>query len=1165
MLRHLVFLLSAIWVVLVLTWSPCHAQVVSSTFGAIAGTIADSTGAVVAAAQITVTGNETGVVYKTVTSHTGGYAVSNLPVGTYSVQATAPGFGATTDPLVKVSVAFTSTANLVLKTQTVIETVNVSADTTEVQVNTADANLSTLLSNKDIMDLPLQDRDPTGLVYLSPGAVQSTTYLGGPAVNGSRDRSVNYLVDGADNNYTYTTGTMATPDIDATAEFRVVTGGYDAQYGRNVGGQILVATKGGTNVFHGAAYYYFRSNNVGSASPYFSTTGPAPLDHREYGGQIGGPIVHNRTFFFVNYEGHHDNDGSSTLNYVPDPNFLSGQLPDTGYGPIDLTSAANNIYGVPQSAVMKNIESLYPAPNYHAEDFIPGFIDAWRANTGYLTTLQSVAAKVDHHFSDKHSLAASYGYQKGSYVAPPTFPQWHDNFTEPSVSQIFTLSLVSSFSPNSINNLRLSANRTSVQFEGAGTGEVPGDLVNSVLNAFSSAGAPQGTPFPGETLNERMIQLAGGPFTNITVYPSDYVYSGTYTIADNFTRIRGNHTLVFGGDYNRTYENTANNFYDSEYLSMNYAYTDGLPLVQTTNGVPISPYDYSSTEGAYLNAGASWYYGLAGIQSESQFFNNAKKRMPSDERGERIRSLGLFAQDHWKIRPNLTLTYGLRWQVNGVPWEVHGILNNLTQDPNGVMPAGGWVFQPVGKNSGGSQNLYNNDYRDFGPRFGFAWDPFHKGKTSIRGGYGVFYDRAFGNLYGNNRSNIPYQQSYYNYVSWQSPAPASVDMLARPTTLPTSNVLSQEYTYQGAVLFALPGNNPWEKVFRMPMEQHYSLGIQHEILPEFMLDVGYVGSNGQHEFNWADASQTSVTRVNALTGSSNAISNYWYTNWTNGVLDHAFYFPGINLSTARSEYNSLQVKVTKRLASHTFGNAFIQGSYTWSHSIDNGVDPEAPGLGESGMPMDSSGYVGGLKTTRGNSGFDVRHVATANFTYELPLHFKSGWQDKAFGHFEVSGIVSEHTGNAYSIWDTVDSAGTGVNQFASWANSTNTALGPASLNPAFPITGPSQTLFAHSTPVGDTFDESTGTFVGTSGIGRQGTVGRNYFYGPHWEDFDCSILKRIPIKEKYTFRVEASAFNAFNHPVMAIPNATIDEYEFGQSTSQANGPRNFQFAARLEF
>lgn len=1139
----------------------CTAQTGAQTFGEITGTISDATGAVVAKAEVKVTNNNTGVSYSTIASQTGGFTVIDLPVGVYSVRATAQGFGTTTNPLVKVSIGFTSTVNLVLKIQAVTEAMTVSTDTTEAQVDTADGNLSTLLSNKDIMDLPLQDRNSANLVLLAPGSAVSTTYLGGFTINGSRERNNSFLVDGSDNNDSFGTtpnGGLATPNIDATSELRVVTGGYDAQYGHSAGSTVLVATKSGTNVFHGGAYYYYRSSKW-EASPYFSTAGPAPLQHREFGVNIGGPIMRNRTFFFVNYEQHKDVDGASNLRYVPNPNALSGIITGTSYGTINLSTNQPVGQNLLQSQVMKGISALYPAGNDHKEDFYPGFIDAYRFNYGDPSSLKSVTTRVDHRFSDKYSLSASYNIKNGDSQGTPTFPLWKDGLGEPYRNQVLSLSLISNFSTRSINDLHTTLNRTSPRFEGVGTGEVSGYLPTAVQGAFQAAGISVSPTFSGESLNEQMIDFDSGPYTSVSSYKSDYRATGTYSVADNFTRVLGNHTLVFGGQYDWIYENTANNFNYSEELGMNYPGTESQSIVNDNNGNPISPYD-TSGGGSYIDQAASWYWGLVGNQYENQFFNKAGTRTPTDERGFRMRSGGLFLQDTWKVRSNLILSYGLRWQANGVPWDIHGNLSNLLQNPNGTMPSGGYVFQVVGKNSGGHQNLYANDWRDYGPRFGFAWDPYRNGKTAVRGGYGIFYDRAYGNLYGNARANPPFQDTSSIYPTLQT-----IDTLSRPATLTPSSAVNQDYTYQEPTLFPLPGNNPFQSVMRMPLEQHFSLGVQQQLAPGFLLDLSYVGSNGQHEFTLLDADQTSVTRANALTGSSNAISTNTFTNWDNGVLSHAFYLPYLQATTARSDYNSLQTKITERLASKSYGNAFIQGSYTWSHSIDDGTDPIAAASGEASFPMDSSGYVGGPKAEKGNSGFDIRQIAIIDFTYELPPLFKSGWQDRAFGHFELSGIFSEHTGNAYSIFDTVDSAGTGQSQRASWASSTNPALSPASRTSNDPVVGPSMTRFGHSVPVGDTFDEVNGVFVGGSGIGSQGTVGRNYFHGPHWENFDVSVLKRIPIKEGVFFRVEASAFNVFNHPVMGLPNATIDQANFGESTSQANSPRSLQIAGRLEF
>jgi len=269
--------------------------------GTISGTVTDQQGAVIAGAAVEVANIATGEKVTATSSDNGAYTIPNLTVGKYNVSISAAGFSSTILKEVPVSVSFNTTADATLNAQGASETVVVTSGDAQTQVNTTDQQLSTLLDNRKIIDLPLLNRDPNSLVLLAPGTAQSQSALGGFTVNGSRERNNNFMVDGVDNNDTEVPGIaggLSTPNIDATQEFRVITSNFNAEFGRNTGAIVTVATKNGTNEFHGNAYIYYRSDAF-SARDFFDVSGHSdPLQRKQFGTSIGGPIKKNRAFFF---------------------------------------------------------------------------------------------------------------------------------------------------------------------------------------------------------------------------------------------------------------------------------------------------------------------------------------------------------------------------------------------------------------------------------------------------------------------------------------------------------------------------------------------------------------------------------------------------------------------------------------------------------------------------------------------------------------------------------------------------------------------------------------------------------------------------------------------------------------------------------------------------
>lgn len=1159
--------------------------------GTISGTVTDQAGAVVAGATVEATNQATGEKRSATTNDGGNYIIPNLAVGLYNVTATGTGFAASTVQSVKVSVSFNTTQDIVLNPQGASESVVISTGDAQTQINTTDQQLSTLLDNKKIIDLPLLNRDPNALVLLAPGTVQTQSGLGGFSVNGQRERNNNFLVDGTDNNDTDVPGIpggLATPNIDATQEFRVITGNFNAEFGRNSGAIITTATKNGTNEFHGGAYIYYRSDAF-SARNFFDITGEAdPLQRKQFGASLGGPIVKEKAFFFFNYEGDRFTRGVQQTRTVPTANARIGvfNVPagvfSTSAQTIDArATGANNAFGFPiNPASTALLNAIFPLPNRPGKGTLPGVFEEFAFSDTFRDTQNQYNARVDWNISQKHTLSASLNANKGDFVfGANTFPGTNDQLITPQKGYHSTVSLTSNISSNMVNVAQIGYNRAESIFGGPGDLGISTTIGDAAFNFLKNSGGDTGfEPFGGT--NGRLLNLAvAGPSAVLGNFDTQFRFSGTTSIGDQLTYVRGNHTFKGGFEARFIYSNGANNFGRSETLTFGVPTDFGFPLLQNNAGTAFL--SLAGSAGTVQNF-TSFLYGLVSQQLQSQFFDKNGSRTDQDYRGFRTRELNLFYQDTWRLKPNLTLNYGLRYEVNTVPYEVNGQLSTLVdQDPSGFRPPGGFTFQLVGQNSGNpTQGLYESDFNNFGPRFGFNYSPGFEsgfiskitggpGKMSIRGGYGIFYDRVFGNLFSNARGNPPFQQDFANFpiIDAVFLDDIFVGNVPRPGTLTASPTVPLDAGIF-PVLFALPGNNQFQTKFATPNTQAWNFGFQRELGNAFLLEADYVGNKGTNLLRVIDGQLTSVPRVNAILHTNTTISpTGTFTNYLNGTLNQDFFQVALNLSVGHSTYHAMQLRMTKTLSNNRYGLGQIQGAYTWSHSIDDSTDPLVAQTGERTFPRDSTGFAGGFsRPERGNSGFDTRHRFVLNFIYELPFKFGNKALNTILGDWSLSGIYQVQSGNPYSIFGGTDSAGTGLGQRADFANpgapvGTFTRLGATTGLDPRTQTGPTRDLFRN--PCSGTVN-STGTTCTNQLIGRQGNVPRGSFVGPSFSKADFSLIKRIPLAERYKFTIRADFFNIFNRVNFKQPVNTINSSNFGQSI-EAYDPRIVQLVGRFDF
>ena len=1093
--------------------------------GGIAGSVTDPTGAFLQNVQITARNLSTNAVRGVTSSEVGTYSITNLPPGSYEVTFEKSGFKILKYSHVLVTVAEVVPLNAEFTVSATAETVEVKG-LIESPVEVESSQVSNIVDTTRMTNLPLLTRNPYELVLLSPGTIQSNTRLGGFAVNGSRERNNNFLLDGTDNNDTSVPGGgggVISLNPEATQEFRVITNNFLPEYGRNTGAIIDIVTKGGTNEYRGDAYWYGRYNGFGGARDFFNTPPDAqnPYVRNQFGFSFGGPIWKNKTFFFVNNEFQRFRTTLTNNTIVPTPAFKSGifTYTDSENGPVSVNLAdpnnPNNLTGLGLDPTIQEILALYPNPNGPSVDETRGyfFFPSRSAQDVY-----NLTTKIDHRFNDNHSIAVRYAY---NYFTDPNpshseFLPGLDVVSLTAKTHGISTNYTSLLGTNRVNELRAGFNRVDAPFACGGTN------VFDAISGTDRFGRGRDFSLPGlNTFGCGALGDSNGQTRR----------TGTYSLADNFTWVRGAHTLKFGSEFRFVYEDGFNAFSSRDSLTFNAYNNFGAESIADV------------TDPTIQNMG--WMLvGLADTELQSQYFNKTGIRTATDNRKFRQREYGFYAQDSWKFRSNLTLNFGLRYQFNGVPYEASGNLSNLYVPANGPAP---FTFQLAGPGSG--RLLYNNDFSNFEPRIGFAWDPFKNGATSVRGAYGIFHDRIFGNLFGNARGNPPFQQDVFNLpLDLIANIPFPADQVSSPTV------------QEGAGIYPVL----LDQKLRMPYSQNWNFGVQHELIKNLLVDVNYIGSKGTHLLRVVDGNAPNPAIVSELLAAGvppNVLigSNLWFGGFSpSPVGNSAFYQAALNRSIANSNYNALQATVTKR-----FSQGFqIQTAYTYSHAIDDGSDPLDAAAGNRSFPRNSYN----LGAERGNSDFDLRHRVAINYTWEMPFgHGRAflarGIVGRIMEGFQLSGITSFQTGHPYDVFGTRDSQHTGLSDRAKLTGDTGDfagcTVGGSPLYAGIPgqtLTGVSYCAFANP-------DYNTAS-----------NLGRNQFYGPRYANFDMALAKKMSITERFKLETRFELFNIFNHPQFYQPgNTRATPGTFGVSTSTltrsdgTTSARQLQVAMKLTF
>jgi outer membrane receptor protein involved in Fe transport len=1119
--------------------------------GSITGTVTDKSGAVIQDADVSIMNLDTGIVHAAKTSASGGFSVTNLPVGRYSIEVKKSGFKVFRVDEAVLSVDQVMTANGALEPGQVTEEVQVNgSELPPVDLDTA--QVSNLVDSRQMQDLPLITRDPYSLVLLAPGTSQ-TNAMGGFSVNGGRDRNNNFLLDGVDNNDTSVPGIpdgLVAANPDSTEEFRVITDNFNPEYGRNTGAIIDVVTKSGTNTLHGGAREFGRWNSFGGARDWFNPrVDPAsgainpmnPYVRNQFGFNIGGPIWKNKTFFFFDEEFQRFRTTLTSSSVAPTAAFKTGTFTYFGQ-PIDLTQTNcptnNNPFCFAPDPTMQKVFALYPTPATSA-DGLSGIIHF--PSSSRLNAYNPIV-KIDHQITSKHALSLRYAY---NHFADPN--PFHDEIlpnavggvSTKGITQGATAHLTSTLKSTLINDFAFGWNRLYDFFGCDGT-----NVLDSVapLDQFGN-----GTDFNM------------GPFTSFgctnLVADDQWRKTGTTSYGDGLNWAKGAHTFKFGMDFRNIAEQGPDNFFSRRQLHLDTYLNTGTALI-------IGPPSVA------LQDAASALYGFAWEDTQGQFYDKNGVRQGTDNKHFRQHEYDWYGQDAWKVRRNLTLTYGLRYQLDGVPYEQNANFSNLLSNPGSFQTGQSVTFTVVGPGTGHS--LYKQDYSNWEPRVGLSWDPFEDGKTAVRGAFGIYHDRVFGNLFGNARGNPPFEQ---DYVQFPFDVIGNLPTVAPPSQpQPPSSSIADE-TGAGPVIF--------NTSFRNLASNNWNFDIQRELPMNNAIDIAYVGTETHHLYRQIDGDPPVPSRVASLVAYCSVPNPYGCTPDTvaktnlyfgyefgalpyNAVLNNAMFQPFYQVSVGNGIYNGLQTKFTHRM-SHGLQ---LQAAYTWAHAIDNAPDPLAPAAGNRTFPRNSLN----LNEERGNSDYDIRHRFVLNYIYEMPFgkgkgFLSNGVIGKIFEGWQFSGIATVQTGHPFDVFSSTDMERTGLS-------------GRADLVPGqdpFSKTGP-DTITQAANPGEKIWFTNPDAFSGRGdGSGAPlymgpGSVGRNHFYGPSYVDFDMAWEKNTTIGERVKAQLRVECFNIFNHPEFLNPgNGIANPGTFGLITGTLTQPdgtttaRQMQVALKVSF
>jgi Carboxypeptidase regulatory-like domain len=1181
-------ILSALLILLFVGGPNASAQIAE---GSISGTVKDPSGSVVPSAPVIVRNTATGIQQTTQTNSDGFYAFPTLPVGQYELDVTQAGFAPYRRTGIVIDVNTRLQADVTLQIPGV--TTQVTVSDTGLHVETESSQMGEVLASTQIEGVPLNGRAFTDLLGLQPGVAPISTGAqnqivmagltntppsgdsnpGNQSINGQKENANGFSVNGSNVEEAVNMGVAVLPNLDSISEFRVLTNNFDAEHGNYMGGQIIVVTKSGTNQIHGDAFEFVR-NTALDARPFFSLS-RAEFDQNQFGGTVGGPIRQNKIFWFADYQGTRTTQGVDTgIQSVPSLADRSGNLLDlastlTGlvstpymasqlssrlgyavtqgesyYNPGCATTGPNACVFpgavIPQSAWVAPAKFLlpyFPSPNIGANEFDSTSLDQivrddkggvrLDANTRYGNFFA-------YYNGDNYFLNNPYPQPQGGANVPSglggSFNALSDGF-----AQLIDLGYVKTFSSNTVNEFHFSymryANNIGQPKGGVGTPLACQGFVTAIDESSKCPDGPPSGPtgiYPLDPSIEGIENVAlqnmgitiGTDITNAVQRQNSFQWT------DNLSKIIGTHTLKFGGEFH-------------------FDRVDEIPNATFNGSFQFNGSETGSDYADFLIGVASTY-----VQADQGGFY------------PRNRYVGFFAQDTWRLRPSLTLNYGLRWDIISPWYEKYNQLQSLVVGQQSVTYPGAPTGFLVPTDPGVPRTIAPIDYKNFAPRVGLVYAPvFGKGilrkivgdgsKTSIRAGFGMFYTAIPGLTAAIMYSIPPYGYNYVpNSVLFTQPflstsgtpeIPGVVQPFpTRPPALGATASHPND-TVDWSRLEPIDGDPAYDNSNKVPYSEQWNLSIERQFKANTLLSVSYVG-NQDHRllaitpFNSANPAECLAEA--AVTPGSCGPDN---DNQTRPLWP---YLGGDSLQSTigNSNYNALEINLR-----HTGAHQSFLIGYTWSRSMD-----DSSSIGEEVLAND-------LHYTYALSAYDVPQSFVASYRVDLPfdtLFRRSNWMTTGWS---VTGITRFATGFPVTLQDQNDDSLLGTNPNGvnnNYIDLPDCSAGPLEIN----------TNGRNGVPAFNT------ALFSRPALGTLGTCPRRFFHGPGINNWDLTLQKLIPVSEGKRIQIRVEAFNAFNHaqfygnPITGAPavNGSIGSPAFGDIENSA-APRLFQIGAKFFF
>jgi hypothetical protein len=1165
--------------------------------GTLVGTVKDGQGAVINTATVKATNVDTGFSRSAPANGYGEYRIDYLPVGKYTVEATAAGFERYVQKNVELDVDQELTVEITLAVGAQTQTVTVTEAPPE--VNTSDPILGVTLEPNDIIGLPMVNRNIYSEVSLTPGVMANNNsstsnptgtptfatglYIEDVQINGSIDggnASVGFYLDGGNNITGMRNYGNPSPNPDAVEEFRVETSAFGAQYGQFSAAVVSVITKSGTNQLHGGVFEFNRNTdfNANSWAPAHNAAGQiivTPYHRNQFGGEVGGPVKKDKAFFFFSYGG---------LRQITDAVFTGAITPTaaerlgdftgdtfTVYTPGMAHTAANQVDGtnsspncavaklncIPQSLLdttIANMDTIKggtgPQPGTFAGSSIPlpnGALNPAKGGGAYSglfpipATENEYLGKYDQSLGDKDHLTGTYFYSKNVLGNNPggNVP-WTIN-NNVSAGTNINLSDVHTFSPTT-------ANQTWLTYTRAAGGRVNLPFTGPASQTLATYGSnfliegPASLPTISET-NFSATATNAGPFTG----------SDNYELRDMVSINKGKHNLFIGGEY--ALDKT---MFDANLL--NFGSISFATSAPTSTGNVTSDWvtgQASSTEqdSPYTTHLSTWHYAL-------------------------------FAQDNYRITPRFTANLGLRWDIDTPPVDSHNRTETFVpgkQSTVAPLAPKGMLFPG---DSGVPRGIIPTKYYHVSPRIGFAYDPWGDGKTSIRGAAGIFFGNVAGNEMNQPGNAVPFAlrpqtgegplNSITNYYSYPGDF---------PSTQSGGGLFPYHYSPSTPVFISGPGGatETISPHFKYPYVYQFNLSVQRQLPGELTLTAAYVSSLSHQLPNFIDANYSPYsTAFGAPSTSATSVADRRQFDPCVGAcptgaaaINNGTGILGASitqlLSNLTGSYESLQISATKRL-SRSFSAG---GNYVWSHALDS-FEPDVDGLSS---PQDS-GYFGAPFTAANNSlgalggglgeeygpmNADLRNAAAISGTWNIDyFHGENSAVKTVVNGWTIAPILILHSGGVFSVTTGANHSFDSTNaQRPDAVAGVNPVLGAHRCRVCTPSSGTNEVSAwfntAAFTPNG------VGVAGGIGPGGADGNVTRNSLFGPGFKDLDLGVFRNITFEHGVVFQLRGESTNALNWVNLANPTASLASGNYGKITSATGTQRLIQVGGRLTF